>query len=598
MINRETAPIEQTWDLTTLFQDEKSYEEALDKLVVDTENFTKKYRGQIQTATDVNAAFAHYRSILERRARILPYASLPVNANTLDKEAQNRYSHASRILANVSAQLSFFENEVANIANDILKEAAQNTEDQLAITKLIKQKPHQLSPETEATLAALSNTLDYPYQGYNDIKFKDLQFPDFEVNGQLYEMTYNSFEGRQEANPDTDLRRAAFRNFSDTLSRYQHSTASVYNAQVQMEKTMATLRGYDSVIDYLLERQDVSVDLYNRQIDVIMEELAPHMRCYAQLIGDIYQLDEVHYEDLKLDIDPTFSPNVTYQEAQQYVLDGLAQLGEDYLAIMREAFDNRWIDYAETRGKRTGAFCNSPYGTNSFILMFFSENMSDTMTLAHELGHAGHFQMAHRYQNILNARPSMYFVEAPSTANELLVENHLLDVAGDDVRMKRWIISQMVGKTYYHNFVTHLLEAYYQREVYRLVDQGKSVDAETLNRIYRETLEKFWGDSVVLTEGAELTWMRQPHYYMGLYSYSYSAGLTIGTQVANNIRQQGAVAAEQWMKVLQMGGSKSPLELAKAANVDVSTDQPLKSTIAYIGRLIDQLENYTKELAQ
>lgn len=592
MINRETAPIEQTWDLTTLFQDEKSYEEALDKLVVDTENFTKKYRGQIQTATDVNAAFAHYRSVLELRARILPYASLPVNANTLDKEAQNRYSHASRILANVSAQLSFFENEVANIADDILKEAAKNTEDQLAITKLIKQKPHQLSPETEATLASLSNTLDYPYQGYNDIKFKDLQFPDFEVNGQLHEMTYNSFEGRQEATPDSDLRRAAFRNFSDTLSRYQHSTASVYNAQVQTEKTMATLRGYDSVIDYL----DVSVDLYNRQIDVIMEELAPHMRRYAQLIGEIYQLDEVHYEDLKLDIDPTFSPNVTYQEAQQYVLDGLAQLGEDYLAIMREAFDNRWIDYAETRGKRTGAFCNSPYGTNSFILMFFSENMSDTMTLAHELGHAGHFQIAHRYQNILNARPSMYFVEAPSTANELLVENHLLDVAGDDVRMKRWIISQMVGKTYYHNFVTHLLEAYYQREVYRLVDQGKSVDAETLNRIYRETLEKFWGDSVVLTEGAELTWMRQPHYYMGLYSYSYSAGLTIGTQVANNIRQQGAVAAEQWIKVLQMGGSKSPLELAKAADVDVSTDQPLKSTIAYIGRLIDQLENYTKEL--
>ena len=596
MINRETAPIEQTWDLTTLFQDEKSYEEALDKLVVDTENFTKQYRGQIQTATDINAAFAHYRSILELRARILPYASLPVNANTLDKEAQNRYSHASRVLANVSAQLSFFENEVANIADAILKEAAKNTEDQLAITKIIKQKPHQLSPETEATLAALSNTLDYPYQGYNDIKFKDLQFPDFEVNGQVHEMTYNSFEGRQEATPDTDLRRAAFRNFSDTLSRYQHSTASVYNAQVQMEKTMATLRGYDSVIDYLLERQDVSVDLYNRQIDVIMDELAPHMRRYAQLIGEIYQLDEVRYEDLKLDIDPTFSPNVTYQEAQQYVLDGLAQLGEDYIAIMREAFDNRWIDYAETRGKRTGAFCSSPYGTNSFILMFFSENMSDTMTLAHELGHAGHFQMAYRYQNILNSRPSMYFVEAPSTANELLVENHLLDVAGNDVRMKRWIISQMVGKTYYHNFVTHLLEAYYQREVYRLVDQGKSVDAETLNRIYRETLEKFWGDSVVLTEGAELTWMRQPHYYMGLYSYSYSAGLTIGTQVANNIRQQGAAAAEQWIKVLQMGGSKSPLELAKAADVDVSTDQPLKSTIAYIGRLIDQLENYTKEL--
>ena len=133
---------------------------------------------------------------------------------------------------------------------------------------------------------------------------------------------------------------------------------------------------------------------------------------------------------------------------------------------MKEAFDNRWIDYAETIGKRTGAFCSSPYGANSFILMFFTEDMNDCMTLAHELGHAGHFQLAYKHQNILDGRPSMYFVEAPSTTNELLVEFYLKNKAGDDLRMKRWIISQMVAKTYYHNFVTHLLEAYFQREVY------------------------------------------------------------------------------------------------------------------------------------
>ena len=189
----------------------------------------------------------------------------------------------------------------------------------------------------------------------------------------------------------------------------------------------------------------------------------------------------------------------------------------------------------------------------------------------------------------------MYFVEAPSTTNELLVEFYLKNKAGDDLRMKRWIISQMVAKTYYHNFVTHLLEAYFQREVYRLVDAGKSLDADTLNDLFRETLAKFWGPEVVLTKGAELTWMRQPHYYMGLYSYTYSAGLTIGTQVAKMIQKDSSVA-NTWVKVLKMGGTKSAEELAKAAGVDVSTDAPLKDTIATIGGLIDEIVDITKQL--
>ena len=161
--------------------------------------------------------------------------------------------------------------------------------------------------------------------------------------------------------------------------------------------------------------------------------------------------------------------------------------------------------------------------------------------------------------------------------------------------MKRWVLSQMISKTYYHNFVTHLLEAAYQREVYKIIDQGGSVQADTLNSIYKKVLSDFWGDSVELTPGAELTWMRQPHYYMGLYSYTYSAGLTIGTQVARKILDQPEVA-DNWLKALSMGGSKTFSELAQMAGVDISTDAPLRDTIAYIGSLIDEMERLTKKL--
>ena len=354
------------------------------------------------------------------------------------------------------------------------------------------------------------------------------------------------------------------------------------------------------MIDYLLSGQKVSRDLYNRQIDLIMEELAPHLRKYANIIKSIYKLDKMTYADLKVEIDPSYSNKISFDEAQKYVLDGLNILGEDYLEIMKEAFNNRWIDYANNEGKSTGAFCASPYGTPSYICMTFNGIMSDVMTLAHELGHAGHFQLTHENQSVLNSEPSMYFVEAPSTTNELLVENYLLEVAEkkNDKRMKRWVLSQMISKTYYHNFVTHLLEAHYQREVYKIIDEGGQVNAKILSKLFKETLEKFWGDSVELTKGAELTWMRQPHYYMGLYPYTYSAGLTIGTQVSRMIKQNGEETASKWIEVLKMGGTKSPEELAKAAGVDVSTDNPLKETIAYIGSLIDEIEEISKEMGE
>jgi oligoendopeptidase F len=179
--------------------------------------------------------------------------------------------------------------------------------------------------------------------------------------------------------------------------------------------------------------------------------------------------------------------------------------------------------------------------------------------------------------------------------NELLMAHYMLKTS-DDKRFRRWVLSCMIGNTYYHNFVTHLLEAAYQRKVYQIIDQGGSVQAETLNRLMRETLEEFWGDAVELPEGSELTWMRQPHYYMGLYSYTYSAGLTIATQVCKRIETEGQPAVEDWKKVLAAGSTLDPVGLAALAKVDITTDQPLLDTIATIGSIIDEICTLTQEL--
>jgi len=183
--------------------------------------------------------------------------------------------------------------------------------------------------------------------------------------------------------------------------------------------------------------------------------------------------------------------------------------------------------------------------------------MSDVFTLAHEIGHAGHFDLAHKHQNIFDIEPSSYFVEAPSTMNEILMVNYLLKT-NDDPRFKRWVLSSIITNTYYHNFVTHLLEAAYQREVYKIIDEGGNVQSSKLSAIMKDVLQKFWGDDVSINDGAELTWMRQPHYYMGLYSYTYSAGLTIATEVSRRILKEGQPAIDDWTRSLE---SREPKHL-------------------------------------
>jgi oligoendopeptidase F len=214
--------------------------------------------------------------------------------------------------------------------------------------------------------------------------------------------------------------------------------------------------------------------------------------------------------------------------------------------------------------------------------------MRGAFVLAHELGHAGHFYLANKNQRIVNTRPSTYFVEAPSTMNELLLAQHLLKNT-EDKRMKRWIILQLLG-TYYHNFVTHLLEGEFQRRIYRLADKNVPLTEKVLSEQKGEVLSAFWGDSVELDEGASLTWMRQPHYYMGLYPYTYSAGLTASTAVAQKIQEEGQPVVESWLDVLRAGGTLKPNDLLKKAGVDMSQPEPIRAAVAFVGSLVDQLE--------
>ncbi len=585
-----------TWDLSAIYATEEAFQDDVKKMKELSDSIEGRYKGKLNTAESINSCLDELKELYKIIGLTVEYVQLAVSVDYTNNENQDKAFKVMNLFSEIESKLSFINSEIIEADEKVLEEAINlSKENSNFLKEKIRNKAHVLHPEVERVLAALSETMEGPYKIYEQAKHADMDFKTFEVNGKTYPLGYALFENNYEYEKDPVVRRAAFKAFSDKLKEYENTTAAAYQLQVQKEKTMATLRGFDSVIDSLLFPQQVGRDLYNRQIDLITEKLAPHMRKYARLLKKIHGLEEMTFADLKIAVDSEYDPEVSVEESKNYIEDALAILGEDYLELVKRAYSERWVDFAQNKGKSTGGFCASPYGSHPFILLSWSEKMSEVFTLAHELGHAGHFSFCNEAQNIFDTDVSTYFVEAPSTMNELLMANYLIKT-NEDKRFRRWVLSSMISNTYYHNFVTHLLEAAYQREVYKIIDAGGSVQAETLSRIKREVLEKFWGEDVKINEGAELTWMRQPHYYMGLYSYTYSAGLTIGTEVSKRILKEGQPAIEDWREVLKAGGTKSPVELAKMAGVDITTDKPLLDTIEYIGSIIDEIVKLTEEI--
>ena len=593
---RKDVPVNETWDLSLIFATEANFEAAVEKAKMLADTLEKTYKNALTTPESIVECLALYEELEILLVQTTSYTSLAVSVDYTDTEAQKKDAKMSALAAEIGSRLSFIESEIADAPEELIRAAMDKTERaKHYLAEILREKPHRLSAETEKVLAALSPVFNAPYEIYHMTKLADMKFGSFTVNGKEYPLGYSLFEDEYEYEADTDVRRAAFRAFSDKLREYENTTAATYNTYLTQQRIMAKQRGFADMFEADLFTDHVTREMYDRQIDLITEKLAPAMRKYARLVGKMNKLDRVTFADLKLPLDAEFDPRVTIEESREYVRSALSVLGQDYADMVDEAYDKRWIDFARNVGKETGGFCSSPYGCNSYILLSWNNRMADVFTIAHELGHAGHFRLCNGAQSLFDTNVSGYLIEAPSTMNELLLAQDLLR-KNTDKRFRRWVLSSLIGHTYYHNFVTHLREAWYQREAMNIIEQGGAVNAETLSGIFRKNLETFWGDAVELTEGCELTWMRQPHYYMGLYSYTYSAGLTLATQAALNIAAEGESAVARWRAMLEAGSTHGPLGLAKIAGIDLSTPDALEHTIAYISDVIDEIAVLTEEI--
>jgi len=588
----EVAP-ETTWDLADLFATRDAWLAALGA-VEHSVTSVVQHRGRLADAPAVLLACLDARDdLLAALDRAETFAGLREAEDGGNPGHQADQSTAAALGARVRAAVSFVDTEILALPEGTLA-AWVCDEPALAVyrptlDRLSALKPHMLTAETEHVLASLGEVLDAPYTIYNRAKTGDMTFAPFtDAAGTSHPNSFNLYQSTYETDPDTSVRRGAWASFCAGLVPYQHTLGGTFATEVAKNIVIAKARGFENAEHYLLHEHQVPFELYTNVLDIIQAELAPHMQRYARLRKRVLGLDKLLYCDVKAPLDPGYEPPMTYDATAALLAEALAPLGAEYVALVRSAFQRRWIDRASNTGKASGAFCATPYGVHSFILMTWADSMRDAFTLAHELGHAGHFMLAGQHQRRANTDPAMPFVEAPSIMNEVLLARHIL-ARPTDPRMRRWVLTQVLG-TYHHNFVTHLLEAELQRQLYRVAEGGQPVTAALLNEKKRAILQGFWGDTVEIDDGAAMTWMRQPHYYLGLYPYTYSVGLVAATALAEKSNREGDAVLAQWLDVLRAGGTLPPLELMRQVGIDLSSVQPIRDAVGYVGRMISELE--------
>ena len=594
--HRSEFPENELWDLTALYQDQEDFLRAIEKAREDIQKFVRDYQGKLSTFEDFERAFTELEQIYIQISHIGNYGFMPQTTDFGDESFAQIAQAAMEFETEANVALSFFDDALVGADEAVLERLGQEPHLTSAIRQAKIKKAHYLGADVEKALTNLGEVFYSPQDIYTKMRAGDFAMADFEVDGKVYKNSFVTYENFYQNHENAEIREKSFRSFSEGLRKHQNAAAAAYLAQVKSEKLLADMKGYDSVFDYLLAEQEVDRSMFDRQIDLIMSEFAPVAQKYLKHVAKVNGLEKMTFADWKLDLDSELNLEVSIDDAYDLVMKSVEPLGQEYCQEVARYKEERWVDFAANAGKDSGGYAADPYRVHPYVLMSWTGRMSDVYTLIHEIGHSGQFIFSDNHQSYFNAHMSTYYVEAPSTFNELLLSDYL-EHQFDNPRQKRFALAHRLTDTYFHNFITHLLEAAFQRKVYTLIEEGGTFGASKLNAIMKEVLTEFWGDAVDIDDDAALTWMRQAHYYMGLYSYTYSAGLVISTAGYLHLKNDEN-GARDWIELLKSGGSKTPLESAMIIGADISTDKPLRDTIQFLSGTVDQIIAYSEELGE
>ena len=593
---RSEIPEADKWALEDLFISDEAWEKELATLAQDQEFFVS-FAGKLGSDGETLYRYLDHMEQVDIKIDALAnYCMRKADQDTRNTTYQAMSGKFRSVTVGLGAATSFETPELMAIPNERL-DALYAEEPRLErfrryLTELRRMKEHVLSPAEEKLLAAARSMSGAPSDIFGNFSNADMTFPDaVDGEGRAHPLTQGSFVPSQQS-PDRTLRRSAYENLYHSFGKFRNTAASVLNAQGKQLKFYADAWKYPSTLEAALDRNNIPTSVYLNLIEAVhqnIDKLHRYVRLRKKLLG----VEELHFYDIYTPLLSDVSRKIPFAEAKQAVYEGMAPLGEEYQAILREGFENRWIDVYENVGKRSGAYSAGAL-VHPYVLLNYSGTLNSQFTLAHEMGHALHSYLSNKTQNYIDANYSIFVAEVASTCNEALLMEHLLGKTTD--RKERAYLINHFLEQFKGTLYRQTMFAEFELIMGRIIGEGRTLTADVLCEEYKKLNAFYYGPDMVVDDEIAMEWARIPHFYYNYYVYQYATGYSAAVALSRKILSEGEPAVEKYLNFLSSGCTKSPIALLKDAGVDMTSPAPVEQALQLFDELLDEMEKLAGEL--
>lgn len=593
-MKRIEQKVEDTWCLEDMFESDDFWEEEfgrLQRMIFQYEDF----EGTLGESADRLLEYLKFNDetnlLMER---LYVYANMRYHQDMANSMYQEFAARAQKLMVEMSGASAFAEPEILEITtekiNVFFNENPELETYKRYISEILRGKNHTLDKKTETILAKsrqMANAAENIFSMYNGA---DIKFPSITTGeGEEIEITHGNFVPLLES-VDREVRKAAFEGVYETYGKMRNTLAATFAANLDQANFYAQVRNFSSAREMYLYGSNIPESVYDNLIETVHKNM-DKMHKYVSLRKKILDVSELHMYDLYTPIAKAPDTKYSFEAAKDIVLEGLAPMGEEYIKVLEEGFDNRWIDVYENEGKRSGAYSWGAYGTHPYVLMNYHGTLDHVFTLAHEMGHAIHSYYSDANQPYVNAGYKIFVAEVASTCNESLLIQHLLKITEDEEE-KTYLINHFLEQ-FKGTLYRQTMFAEFEKIAHSMVQNGEGVTADRLCGIYYNLNKEYFGDDIVIDKEIELEWARIPHFYNPFYVYQYATGLSAAIALSKRILEEGKPAVEDYMKFLTGGSSQDPIELLKIAGVDMTSSEPIETALELFGNLLEELQKIT-----
>lgn len=583
------------WNVKDLYETEEAYQKDFDDLEQHLPLFAK-YEGHILDNADTLYKLLELDTEFSKRLeQVYIYAHINNDSDTTNVKYQTMYGKAYQLYEKYSVATSYIVPEILKsdyqLIDSYIEKNSKLKVYERTLKEIFRKKKYILSDKEEKVLSTLATTFSTPDQVYSMLSDADMKFGTIKNHlGEKEVLDEKSYHKFIESSYRKE-RKMAFTKLFSTYGEFKNAYASLLASEVNNNNKIANLRGYSSALEASLYSNDIPVSIYDNLINTVKKNTAPLSKFWKLKKGAL-GVPSLHLYDTYAPISKEVTKKYTESEAEELLYEALGALGSEYIADLRKAFQERWIDFCPNDGKRNGAYCTACYNVHPYVLLSFDGTLESVSTLAHELGHAMHYYYAIKNQSYQDYGYSIFVAEVASQVNQILLNKYLISKT-TNLDEKKYLIDDLI-KDFKATIYRQTMFADFERTIHEAADKGEVLTHEYLCNTYYELNKEYMGKNVIIDDLVKYEWERIPHFYMNFYVYQYATAYAAAIKIAMDILNHKEGAREQYLEFLGLGCTKTPVESLKVAGVDMTREETLKDAFVYFDTLVNELKELYK----